>query len=369
MREVPFRRLRMPRPQTTFADRVRSLRHQWRFILQVSVATGGAFAFATHVLGHQQAFFAPIAAVLAIMAGPGLRARVTFEIVMGVAVGVLVGELLILGIGRGPWQITLVAALMVVISTLVGIKGMAMTQAINSGVLLAAVVPLPGATDPALTRFLDSLVGGLLGFAMVLLVPRNPVRDIDGDVQKLLRRLGGVLSRIAQALRTDDPSLADLALEEARATQGLIDSVSETASNVAEIARMSPMRWRQRGEVAGYASSCTDLDNAMRDARVLARRVAAMLRHHETAPPGLDDAVDRLVVAVGTFSDDLAQDADFENAREDLVEATRIAMASLPEIITVNTASIVAQIRSLSADLMLASGANRSELDRRLDVD
>lgn len=44
-------------------------------------------------------------------------------------------------------------------------------------------------------------------------------------------------------------------------------------------------------------------------------------------------------------------------------------MASLPEIITVNTASIVAQIRSLSADLMLASGANRSDLDRRLDVD
>ncbi|RLV55819.1 hypothetical protein D9V41_10215 [Aeromicrobium phragmitis] len=369
MSELPFRRLRVPRPQTTFADRAMTLRHRWRLILRISIATGGAFAVATYILGHQQAFFAPIAAVLALTAGVGMRVRVTFELVLGVAVGVFIGELLILGIGRGAWQIALVAALTAAIATLLGIKGMAMTQAINSGLLLAAVVPLPGASDPALTRFLDALVGGLFGLAMVVLIPRNPVRDIDGDVQRLLRRLGGVLSRVAQALRTDDAALADLALEEARAAQSLVDSVSDTATNVAEVARMSPMRWRQRDDVARYVDSVTDLDNAVRDARVLARRVAAMLRHDESAPAGLDEAIDRLVVAVGIFADDLAQSDEFDEAREELVEASRIAMSSLPEIVTVNTASIAAQIRSLSADLMLASGATRAELDERLDFD
>jgi len=370
MSESPLHRLRssVPRRQTTFAERLWLLRRRWRLLLRIAIATGGAFAFATYVLGHEQAFFAPIAAVLVLMAGVGLRARVTAELVLGVAVGVLVGELLIVGIGRGAWQISLVATLTAAIATLIGVKGMAMVQAVNSGLLLAAVVPLPGAADPALTRFLDALVGGVIGFAAVLLLPRNPVRDIDQDVQRLLRRLGGILSRIAAALRADDLSLAELALSEARATQPLIEDVASTADNVSEVARMSPMRWRQRRDVARYVSSVADLDHAMRDARVLARRVAAMLRHEESAPAGLDGAVDRLVAAIGLFADDLARSADFDDAREELVLATQLAMASLPEIITLNTAAIVAQIRSLSADLMLASGASRAELDERLDL-
>lgn len=371
MTEPPFRRLRvpLPRPQTTFIERARLLRRRWRLLLRISIATGGAYAFATYVLGHPQAFFAPIAAIIALMAGVGMRARITFELVLGVAVGVLIGELLILGIGRGPWQIALVAALTAAIATLLGIKGLALTQAINSGVLLAAVVPLPGAADPAITRFLDALVGGFFGLGTVLLLPRNPVRDIDKDVQQLLRRLVGVLSRTAQAMRIDDAALADLALAEARAAQSLVETVSATATNVAEVARMSPMRWRQREDVARYVSSVGDLDNAVRDARVLARRVSAMLRHQERAPDGLDVAVDRLARAVGVFADALADSTEFDEAREELVEAARIAMAALPEIVTVNAASIAAQIRSLSADLMLASGATRAELDERLDFD
>nr|WP_254451084.1 FUSC family protein [Aeromicrobium stalagmiti] len=320
-------------------------------------------------MGHSQAFFAPISAIIVIIAGAGLRARTLFELVIGVALGVLVGELLILAIGRGTWQIALVVVLTVLVSTLVGIKGLAMTQAANSSVLLAAVVPVANAGNPAVTRFLDAFIGGCAGLAMILLVPRNAVRDIDVEVQVLLRRLAGVLSRCAEAMRLDDASVAEQALDEARDMQPGIQALEATAANVSEIARMSPMRWKQREHVGLYVGAIRDFDNAIRDARVLARRTSAMLRHGEAAPAGMDLAVESLARAVEIFADDLSEHDDFDEARQQLVEAARIAVAALPGAMTMNTAAIAAQVRSLAADLLYASGATRDEIDERLDFD
>lgn len=367
MTEYGFRRLRVPRPQQSWSDRLFVLRRRWRLVVRLSVASASAFALATYVLGHEQAFFAPVAAIVTIIAGAGLRGRTLIELVVGVALGVLVGELLILGIGRGAWQIALVVALTVVVGTLVGLKGMALTQAANSSVLLAAVVPAAGVGDPALTRFLDALVGGVCGLVMVLLLPRNPVRDIDREVQGLLARLAHILRGVARALRDHDVTGAAATLEDARSTQALVDQVMATARNVNEIARLSPMRWRQRENLQRYLGSVVDLDHALRDARVLARRAAAMLRHSEPVPTGMDVAVDALARAVEIFADDLSERDDFGEARQELVEAARIAVMALPGAMTLNSAAVAAQVRSLAADLLLASGATREEIDERLD--
>jgi uncharacterized membrane protein YgaE (UPF0421/DUF939 family) len=368
-RDVPLRRIRLRHPQTTLADRVQLLRKRWRMLLRLSVATSLAFFVSTHVLGHSQAFFAPIAAVIVIVAGAGVRARTLLELVLGVALGVLVGELLIVTIGRGTWQIALVVVLTVVISTLVGVKGLAMTQAANSSVLLAAVVPAANAGNPAVTRFLDALIGGCCGLAMILLVPRNPVRDIDVETQALMRRLAAVLARCAESMRLADAGLAEDALAEARAMQPDLQKLESTAVNVTEIARMSPVRWKQRTHLDLYVGAVRDLDNAIRDARVLARRTAAMLRHGEQAPAQMHRAVDSLARAVGIFADDLFERDDFAEARTELIEAARIAVAALPGAMTMNSAAIAAQVRSLAADLLYASGATRDEIDESLDFD
>lgn len=366
---LPFRRLRLPRSDVSLRDRLIRVRRSWRLILRLVVATGGAFAIATHVFGHTQAFFAPIAAVITMMAGAGRRQRVIFELILGVAFGVLVGELLILAIGRGAWQMALVAALTAIGAMLFNLTGMALTQAINSGVLLAAVVPLAGSSNPAMTRFLDALVGGLCGFVMMLLLPRNTRRDIDESLQKLLDRLREVLAHIGEAMRTGDAGPADRALEEARDAQAEIESLHATAMNVSEIVRLAPMRWSQRAEVERYAGSVNDLDNAMRDARVLARRVASMLRHDEQPPEGLTAAVETLEEAVGIYADEFASATDLERANVRLVEASDLAMHAMAVRLTVNTASIAAQVRSLAADLLMAGGVPRSALDDLLDID
>ncbi len=353
----------------SFKDRLLTLRRRWRLLLQLSVATGLAWLIALEVLGHQQPFFAPIAAVIAIMAGGGQRHRAAIELVLGVSVGILVGELLIHVIGRGSWQISVVVALTIVVGTLLGLKGLALTQSITSAILLAAVVPFAGAANPAVTRFLDALVGGLIGFGMTLVVPRNPIRDIDREVQAILSDLAGVLGQIAAALRTADRRGADRVLLRARNMQSAVENMIATVNNAREIARMSPLRWKQRDQVETYFASITNIDHAVRDSRVLARRVSTLLRQGEVSPADVPTAIDALGKAVRIFGGDLGERDDFERARVELVQAARIATLALPEAASISMGATIAQVRATAADLLFASGMTRDELDELLDFD
>lgn len=353
----------------SFSERMVTLRSRWRLIVQLGLGTGLAWLLANEVFGHPQPFFAPIAAVIAVMAGGGQRHRAAIELIFGVAVGVLVGELIIHVIGRGYWQISVVVVLAIVVGTLLGLKGLALTQTVTSSILLAALVPVAGASNPAVTRFLDALIGGLVGFAMTLLIPRNPVRDIDREVQSILRGLASNLGQIAHALRGLDARGADRALLRARNMQPAVEAMIATSTNAREIARMAPLRWKQRDHVEAYFSSLNNIDNAVRDSRVLARRVATMLRHGEAPPPDLAVAIDALGKAVGIFASDLSEYDAFDGAQDQLIQAARMATLALPAAASINTAATIVQVRALAADLLYASGFNRDEIDERLDFD
>ncbi|MDQ3157835.1 MAG: FUSC family protein [Actinomycetota bacterium] len=368
-RGFSFRALTESQRDLSFSQRLISVRNRWRLIVQLSVGTGLAWLLASQAFGHQQPFFAPIAAVIAVMAGGGQRHRAAIELVFGVAVGVLVGELIIHVIGRGSWQISIVVGLAVVVGSLLGLKGLALTQTVTSAILLAAVIPVAGADNPAVTRFLDALIGGLVGFGMSLLVPRNPLRDIDGEVQAILRALASNLAQIAGALRDLDSRAADRALMRARNMQPAVESMIATSTNAREIARMAPMRWKQRDHVEDYFSSLNNIDNAVRDSRVLARRVATMCRHGDAAPADLAFAIDSLGKAVSMFGSDLSEHDVFDKARHELIQAARIATLALSEASSINSAAAVAQVRALAADLLYASGFTRDEIDERLDFD
>ncbi|MGN0064752.1 MAG: aromatic acid exporter family protein [Nocardioides sp.] len=365
--ERPALRLPQLPPRLTVRQRFAAVGRRWRQLLRLAAATSAAYAISTHLLGHEQAFFAPVAAVIVLLAGVGLRHRLLVELVLGVAVGVLVGELLILATGRGAWQLALIVVLTFSAAVFMGLKGVSLTQAANSGVLLAAVVPAVGADNPAMTRFVDSLVGGACGLAMVLLLPRNATRDIDKEVRPLLEHLEGILEQVARALRAGDAAQADAALERARGLQSQVNSASATAAAATEVAHMSPVRWYQRTEVARYAQVLVDIDNAIRDARVLARRVSSMLRMGETGGDELCEAVECLARGVQIFEAGLSDPAAYARAQDELVESVRLAVGALTDQMTLNRAAVVAQVRSLAADVLFASGMSRDELDVRLN--
>src|SRR5919107_4454134 len=80
-------------------------------ILQTAVAASLAWFLASAVLGHDQPFFAAIAAVVSTGVVVGQEGRRAIELVFGVACGLAVADLLVVLIGTGTVQIGVVVAL------------------------------------------------------------------------------------------------------------------------------------------------------------------------------------------------------------------------------------------------------------------
>src|SRR3954447_9273999 len=99
------------RSRVSMRTRFERLRLAWRSIFQASVAAGIAWLIATEVLGHSKPFFAPVSAIITLGITVGQRGRRAVELALGVALGIAVADLLVLGIGAGPAQLALVVGL------------------------------------------------------------------------------------------------------------------------------------------------------------------------------------------------------------------------------------------------------------------
>src|SRR3954470_13298578 len=112
--------------------------------VQAGVAAALAWFLAHDLIGRPAPFFAPIAAVITLASSVGQRARRTVELVIGVAIGIGVGDALILLVGSGPWQIGLVVLLAILVATAVGGGTPLVMQAASSAVLVATLTSASG---------------------------------------------------------------------------------------------------------------------------------------------------------------------------------------------------------------------------------
>jgi hypothetical protein len=126
-------------------------------ILQTAFAAGVAWLVATELVGHKHPFMAVVSTIVALGLTYGQRTRRSLEITAGVAVGVLVADLIIVALGSGPLQIGLVVALAMSVAVLLGGTRLVVTQAATSAAIIATVVMPDHIT---LARFVDALVGG-----------------------------------------------------------------------------------------------------------------------------------------------------------------------------------------------------------------
>jgi uncharacterized membrane protein YgaE (UPF0421/DUF939 family) len=329
-------------------------------IVQCAVAAGLAWFVASDLVGHARPFFAPIAAVISLGLSLSSRLRRVVELVVGVSLGVLVGDLLISVIGSGAWQITLVVALAMTIAVFADGATLLVAQAGSSAVLVATLLP-PGDSG-GLDRCLDALIGGVIGVAVAAVLPTDPVAPARRASRALLDELAGVLLGTAAALRDRDPDAAAAALQRARASQPLIDELRAALRGGREIATVAPLYRRRRGVLGRYADLAERADYAMRNARVLVRRTYQALCDDEPAAPELADALSELAGAVGALTAELGRDGDRERAREPVLEVVRHAVAlSGTWVPGPSEQVIVAQLSSIALDLLQATGLSRSE--------
>jgi uncharacterized membrane protein YgaE (UPF0421/DUF939 family) len=340
--------------------RLERLRLAWRSILQAGVAAGLAWVIATEVFGHEQPFFAPVAAIITLGLTISQRGRRAVEVAIGVAVGIAVGDLLVIGIGVGPAQLALVVMLATSIAIFLGSGQMLATQAAVSAALVATIQP-PTTNGVTFARFLDALAGGTVALIVSgLLLPDNPLRLVRRAAQPVLEELAATLDDVAAAIQARDRELAERALLRARAIEELLDRFADAVGVSRETTRFAPPRRRFRDQVEDYADAAERIDLAVRNVRVLARGAIRAVRLDENMPPQTAEAVCDLATAARAFSAAL-DSGDFAPVRSAALRAAATATLVLESTGNLSVSVIVGQVRSTATDLLAGTGMSHDE--------
>ncbi|MDQ1182074.1 aromatic acid exporter family protein [Rhodococcus sp. SORGH_AS_0301] len=330
-------------------------------IIQCALAAGIAWFVATDVVGHVTPFFAPIAAVVSLGVSLGARMRRSAELVVGVTVGIGVGDAIIALIGTGPWQIALVVALAMSTAVFLDSGAIIAMQAGSSAVLVATLIP-PGNAG-GLNRMVDALIGGLVGLAVVAVVPTHPVRRARKDAATVIATSGRVLQLVADGLLANDAEPIAKALKAARATQPAIDAMRTDLKGGREISRISPLYWNSKQRLAELAATADPLDNAVRNIRVLARRSLSLVRDDEILDPRLVDLVEKLAQATEVVRKMMLADPGEQPDRAEAAQVLRhVAVGAKAELMQdagLSAVVVLAQIRSIVVDLLQVAGLSR----------
>lgn len=328
-------------------------------IVQIVVAATGAYVFAHAVLGHP----APLLAATVTVSSLGLvrdaRPRRVLETVLGMLLGILVAEVLLLVAGTGWWQLGLALALTLAVARFLSPQaGFAIAAAIQS--LIVMIIP---ATAPFL-RLIDGVVGGVAALLVTALIPRNPLRAALRDARAVFAAVDGASAALVQALRRGDRLRAERGLEKARALQPLLDDWRSALDSGRAIARISPFLHRQRHELPRQERIRESVDLATRNLRVVARRVV-YLCDDGTPRPVSADVLAEITRAAGFVSDSL-DDVSFEPAaRAALVAvARRLDPAELLPDASMGDQNLIAAMRPLVVDLLTATGMPPAEARR-----
>ncbi|MEU0565606.1 FUSC family protein [Nonomuraea sp. NPDC005983] len=320
-------------------------------IAQCAVGAALAWTVAIQLLGHARPFFAPIAVLICVGVGLGQRLRRAAELVVGVSLGVGVGDLLVSWIGSGAWQIALVVALAMATAVLLDSGALFVAQAGSSAVLVAALLPASG--GGGLDRMADALTGGVIGIAAVALLPASPLSIAAKHLSGVLDALSTVLEQAAEAIDRRDVEVAAEALEEARSTQGAVEEFERALETSKEIIMISPLHWHRRTRLARYETAAVPVDLALRNARVLSRRTLAALGEANPPPTALAEALREVSEAALLLQLELAAGREPALARQALLA---VAARERPERLGFSAHVITAQLRSIVVDLLQATG-------------
>lgn len=330
--------------------------HGWQ-IVQCGTAAALAWQVATEVLGHPRPFFAPVAAVVALGVSYGDRLRRSAEVVAGVALGIGIGDLFVQLVGTGVWQIAVVVVVAMSLAVLLDAGSLLVTQAGVQAVIVTTLLPNP---DAGLGRWLDAVVGGAVALGIAAVVPRSPLVRPRRLVADVVSQVADLLEEASRSARDGDVQRATRALERARASQPAMDALVASAEEGLDVVRGSPFRRRHRGSLRDVASMVEPLDRAMRNVRVLLRRVTVAAWRHEPVPDSLVNLTADLAEATRQLS---VQLADEHVDEDDLALLRQVAQTSgaIPVGVSLSSDVLLAQIRSMTVDLLQVAGMGYDE--------
>jgi uncharacterized membrane protein YgaE (UPF0421/DUF939 family) len=272
---------------------------------QAAVAAGVAWYVAHDLLGHPQPFFAPIAAAISLSTSEIGQARRILQMVIGVMLGIGIGEAFASGVGTGPLELTAVVALTMTAALLTGIgflsEGM---MFVNQAAASAILVLTLRRSGTGAERIVDALVGG--GVAAVIgvgLFPLDPLTLIRDAQRELLRSISGALGEVARLLALQAAPAQGWVLAVALDVHAQLAALTQARRAARLTARIAPRRRRLRGAVAAEEGRSRDFDLMADAALGVIRTATDALEAGEPIPPSLGGAVGELAGSLAALSD------------------------------------------------------------------
>jgi hypothetical protein len=211
-------------------------------LLQGTAAATVAWVIARYVFDHHEPFFAPVAAVIALNASLGERGLNAVRLLVGVFVGIIVGEVTLAALGVGTGSLALATFVAMAIALALGGARIVVAQAAVGAILTVAI----GEADAGVQRLADALIGAgvALVFSQVLFSP-EPVALVRRAEAAALGDLAEGLERTAEALERDDEELAERAMSGMREVRDRLAELARTRRAGTRAARRSAV-WRSQ---------------------------------------------------------------------------------------------------------------------------
>ncbi|MFZ7087514.1 FUSC family protein [Curtobacterium sp. RRHDQ10] len=340
--------------------------------LQITAATLGAYAFAHVVLGHEYPVLAATTTISTLGFTRDARPVRVLESAVGILVGIVLSELLLLVIGAGVWQIVPFMLLALLVGRFSS-RSNAFAAAAATQSILVLFLPVPGGGP--FVRSIDGIVGGAVALLATALVPRDPVGLARNDARRVFVLVDTALVDTIEALGFDRRARAEVALDQVRSTQPLLDAWQASLETAVAVARISPWLRGRREALLLQERVRQQVDLAVRNLRVVIRRIGTQ------GPPVVDRApigalLDEVRLALGHVASAVEQRS---GGASSLAEARSVleGVASRldPRIVlgpeseergAAGEAVVVLMLRPLVIDLLMATGLSHAEARSRL---
>ena len=347
----------------SFNESIRRVIESAPAVIQIVLAATASFAFTHLVLGHANPIFAVTVAITSLGFTRDARPRRILSTALGMIIGIALSEALLLLIGHGLWQTSIV--LLIALTAARFINGSA-AFALTVGIQAMLVYIMPAPEGGAFIRSLDGVIGGLTALLFTAIIPRDPRGLAIKDASKLFDIFLDSLDALKLAVRNVDVSIVDEALTRVRRSQPLVDNWRMSLDSAIAISRISPFLRKYRDELSGQVRLMRGMDLATRNLRVVVRRVDFLVRDG-VARPYLADLFEQISSATSLLSDGLESPEHLHEAQEQFVEIIhQLDPKKFGIADQIREASVLLLLRPLLVDLLCASGM--SEDDARAEL-
>lgn len=326
----------------------RRLAEAWP-LLQVTLAATLAWLVANWLHAHENPFFAPVAAVVALRGPRGERGLQAARLLSGVLLGIATGELIVALMGVGYGRLAIATFVAMAAATAMGGPPIVITQAATSAIL--TVVTAAG--EAAVNRMIDALIGGsvALVFSQVIFSP-EPVALLRRGESDTLSGIARGLELTAEALERADEKVADHALETLRALRDRLSELARLRRASQRIARRSAL-WHSQIDAVGREREIADHLDLVASGSVMLARTALGAKPEERAL--LADRIRELSSVIGALAGAPGDRGVRQRAADAALAASR-PLESGDEQPDASVVVVLAVLRIVAKDVMLFAG-------------